>query len=62
MERIISSSQHTGKIINSLAQKSDQIGEIAQVIDDIADQTNLLALNAAIEAAGQVNRAEALQL
>jgi len=51
MERIISSAQHTGKIINSLAQKSDQIGEITQVIDDIADQTNLLALNAAIEAA-----------
>ena len=28
-----------------------QIGEIAEVIKDIADQTNLLALNAAIEAA-----------
>lgn len=51
MERIITSAQNTGKIIDSLAQKSDQIGEIAQVIDDIADQTNLLALNAAIEAA-----------
>jgi methyl-accepting chemotaxis protein len=51
MNRIIVSAQYTGKIINSLAQKSDQIGEIAQVIDDIADQTNLLALNAAIEAA-----------
>ncbi len=51
MERIITSAQSTGKIINALAQKSDQIGEIAQVIGDIADQTNLLALNAAIEAA-----------
>jgi len=51
MERIVSSAQETGKIISSLAQKSDQIGEITQVIDDIADQTNLLALNAAIEAA-----------
>ena len=29
----------------------DKIGEIIQVINDIADQTNLLALNAAIEAA-----------
>lgn len=51
MHKIISSAEKTGTIINSLAQKSDQIGEIAQVIDDIADQTNLLALNAAIEAA-----------
>ena len=51
MDEIIASAQSTGKIINSLAGKTDQIGEIAQVIDDIADQTNLLALNAAIEAA-----------
>ncbi len=51
MDRIVLSSKQTGKIISSLANKTDQIGEIAQVIDDIADQTNLLALNAAIEAA-----------
>lgn len=51
MERITESASKTGQIIASLANKTDQIGEIAQVIDDIADQTNLLALNAAIEAA-----------
>lgn len=51
MQEIIITSKKTGVMINSLARKSDQIGEIAQVIDDIADQTNLLALNAAIEAA-----------
>ncbi len=51
MERIVVASETTGNKISSLASKTDQIGEIAQVIDDIADQTNLLALNAAIEAA-----------
>ncbi|HHY71750.1 MAG TPA: HAMP domain-containing protein [Bacillus bacterium] len=37
--------------ISDLSGKSVQIGEIVEVIDDIAEQTNLLALNAAIEAA-----------
>jgi methyl-accepting chemotaxis protein len=35
----------------SLEQRSSQVEEIVDTIEDIADQTNLLALNAAIEAA-----------
>lgn len=41
----------TANRIRELGGHSQQIGEIIQVIDDIAEQTNLLALNAAIEAA-----------
>ncbi|MFZ5351170.1 MAG: methyl-accepting chemotaxis protein [Bacillota bacterium] len=37
--------------INTLSEKSSQIGNIVEVISGIASQTNLLALNAAIEAA-----------
>jgi len=48
---IVYSTDKTSGIIKSLNLKADQIGEITQVINDIADQTNLLALNAAIEAA-----------
>lgn len=37
--------------VQSLAQQSEQIGKVLEVIRAIAEQTNLLALNAAIEAA-----------
>ena len=41
----------TSAVIAQLGERSQQIGEITETINDIADQTNLLALNAAIEAA-----------
>ncbi len=51
MEGIAREVQSSADTINTLGQKSQTIGEIIAVINDIADQTNLLALNAAIEAA-----------
>ena len=51
MDEIVNATTETAKIVDSLSGRADQIGEIIQVIDEIADQTNLLALNAAIEAA-----------
>jgi len=51
MERIKVTVFGTAEKMKSLGQSSEMIGEIVEVIDEIADQTNLLALNAAIEAA-----------
>jgi len=51
MRQIATSVSETAGQVEALGKRSDQIGQIIGVIDDIADQTNLLALNAAIEAA-----------
>lgn len=51
MIRISDVVKQSSQTVQALGKSSNEIGEIIQVIDDIADQTNLLALNAAIEAA-----------
>jgi methyl-accepting chemotaxis protein len=43
--------QNTDRIVASLDEESQKIGEVVSLINDIAEQTNLLALNATIEAA-----------
>ena len=51
LEHIATSLNSTATVINTLGQRSQEIGGIVGVITSIAEQTNLLALNAAIEAA-----------
>lgn len=43
--------ENAGRVIKELQERSNEIGNVLDVINEIADQTNLLALNAAIEAA-----------
>jgi methyl-accepting chemotaxis protein len=47
----IEKSKIAAERIGGLAEATDKIGEVVQLITDIAEQTNLLALNATIEAA-----------
>ncbi|MGZ9708915.1 Cache 3/Cache 2 fusion domain-containing protein [Pseudomonas sp. GNP013] len=51
LEHIATALNSTATVINTLGQRSEEIGGIVGVITAIAEQTNLLALNAAIEAA-----------
>ncbi len=51
MDGIREQIQETSKRIKRLGESSQEIGEIVELIDDIADQTNILALNAAMQAA-----------
>lgn len=51
IQSIATSSKETEEAVKSLNDKSQEIGNIVNMITQIADQTNLLALNAAIEAA-----------
>ena len=51
VKQIAETVNESASVIRSLGDRSKQIGDIVNVINDIADQTNLLALNAAIEAA-----------
>ncbi len=48
---IRTSINESSRTIRTLSESTAHIGQIANVIDEIAKQTNLLALNAAIEAA-----------
>lgn len=47
----VSQSQEANDLILGLVNAADSIGDIVDLITDIAEQTNLLALNATIEAA-----------
>jgi len=51
MKNISDSADRSVHVMETLGERSEKIGEIVSVIDEIASQTNLLALNAAIEAA-----------
>jgi methyl-accepting chemotaxis protein len=51
MEKIAAATQTVSEKMTSLADRSQEIGKVVNVIQEISEQTNLLALNAAIEAA-----------
>ena len=50
-QRAVDEAQKTTGTVRGLAEAAQKIGDVVQLINDIASQTNLLALNATIEAA-----------
>jgi len=51
IQRAAEAVEQASQQISALGERSQQVGSIIHVIEEISDQTNLLALNAAIEAA-----------
>jgi twitching motility protein PilJ len=51
MESIREHVQETARAIKRLGESSQEVGNIVQLINDIADRTSILALNASIQAA-----------
>ncbi len=51
LDEISKTVQFATDAINKLIERSQQIGQMVKVIEDISSQTNLLALNASIESA-----------
>ncbi|MEK4031423.1 methyl-accepting chemotaxis protein [Pseudobacillus sp. FSL P4-0506] len=51
MNLVQDSTTKSSTVVNALGEKSREIGQIVELITQVATQTNLLALNAAIEAA-----------
>jgi methyl-accepting chemotaxis protein len=49
--KAVHETEETDTKVSGLAEAASRIGEVVQLINDIASQTNLLALNATIEAA-----------
>ena len=47
----VTAARNAEAVVSELAETADKIGEVVNLINDIAAQTNLLALNATIEAA-----------